>query len=119
MATQPFDLSGRSALVTGCGSPEGIGFATARLLARLGAAVAITSTTERIHERASELGVTGHVADLSDREQAFGLVDAAGPLDVLVNAAGMVQTGFEQAEASFVDLAPEALAHRIKKSPAS
>jgi 3-oxoacyl-[acyl-carrier protein] reductase len=43
------------ALVTGAGSAEGIGFATARLLAAQGAAVAITSTTGRIHERASEL----------------------------------------------------------------
>ena len=47
----PFGLEDRHALVTGCGSAQGIGFASARLLARLGARVSITSTTERIHAR--------------------------------------------------------------------
>ncbi len=42
-----FDLSGRVAVVTGAGSPDGIGFATARLLAGLGAAVMISATTAR------------------------------------------------------------------------
>ena len=44
-----FDLSGRVAVVTGAGAPDGIGFATARLLAELGAAVMISATTARIH----------------------------------------------------------------------
>ncbi len=35
----------RVALVTGAGSADGIGFATARLLKQAGAKVAITSTT--------------------------------------------------------------------------
>ena len=48
-------LDGRVALVTGAGSPDGIGFATASRLRLLGATVAIVSTTKRIHERASEL----------------------------------------------------------------
>ena len=51
MVKNPFDFEGRAALVTGCGSEAGIGFACARLLARLGARVAITSTTERIWDR--------------------------------------------------------------------
>src|SRR6266480_945582 len=60
MADNPFDFTGRTALVTGCGSDKGIGFAAARLLARLGAALAITSTTaERIEARASELRGAG------------------------------------------------------------
>jgi 3-oxoacyl-[acyl-carrier protein] reductase len=112
----PFDLTGRAALVTGCGSAAGIGFASARLLARLGARVAITSTTERIEERANELraegaSVSAHVADLTDRAQAFELVAAAeqahGPLGILVNAAGMVQTGAEPAAGLFRELKPE------------
>lgn len=54
-----FDLSGRVAVVTGAGSPDGIGFATARLLAELGGAVMISATTARIRDRASELCSAG------------------------------------------------------------
>ncbi len=123
MSRNPFDFSGRSALVTGCGSAEGIGFAAARLLARLGARIAVTSTTaDRIEARAAELradgaGVSSHVADLTDRTQAFELVTAAreahGPIDVLVNAAGMVQTGTEPVSASFGELAPDELEREL------
>ena len=61
----------RVALVTGAGSPEGIGFATARLLYSAGAKIAITSTTDRINERRDEiertaLNVFSGVADLTD-----------------------------------------------------
>jgi 3-oxoacyl-[acyl-carrier protein] reductase len=123
MAENPFDFSGRVALVTGCGSSEGIGFAGARLLARLGARVAITSTTaDRLEAREAELeasdaGVFARVADLTDRNQAFELVGAAraalGPIDVLVNAAGMAQTGVEPVGASFCKLSPEALEREL------
>ncbi|MSY18840.1 MAG: SDR family NAD(P)-dependent oxidoreductase, partial [Actinobacteria bacterium] len=51
-----WDLSHQVALVTGAGSESGIGFAIARSLIDMGARVAITATTERIHERAHELG---------------------------------------------------------------
>jgi 3-oxoacyl-[acyl-carrier protein] reductase len=116
LAANPFDFSGRSALVTGCGSEAGIGFAAARLLAQLGARVAVTSTTDRIEQRAGELRADGatvsaHVADLTDREQAFALVAAAqaehGGIDVLVHAAGMVQTGTESRGNRFALLTPE------------
>jgi len=118
-AGRPFDLDGRRALVTGCGSEAGIGYASARLLARLGASVVITSTTERIEERAAELRSEGasceaHVADLADRAQAFAVVRAAEPLDILVNAAGMVQTGVASSSPPVVDLAPEALQHQLE-----
>ncbi len=48
-------MRGQTAIVTGAGSAAGIGFAVARSLLEAGAQVAITSTTERIHERAREL----------------------------------------------------------------
>ena len=57
--TSPLRLDGRSALVTGCGSEAGIGFACAQLLAELGARVTITSTTDRIEARAAELRAAG------------------------------------------------------------
>jgi 3-oxoacyl-[acyl-carrier protein] reductase len=119
----PFDLTGRVALVTGCGSEQGIGFAAARLLAHLGAAVAITSTTrERIEARAAELRDAGatafaQAADLTDRAQAFALAaaarDALGPIDVLVNSAGMVQTGIDPVEARFGELSHEGLRREL------
>jgi 3-oxoacyl-[acyl-carrier protein] reductase len=86
-------LDGRVALVTGAGSPDGIGYATARRLAALGAQVAIVSTTRRIHERAGELGVTGFVADLTVEAEVGALADAIGEqlgaVDVVVNNAGL------------------------------
>lgn len=114
----PFSLTGRAALVTGCGSEAGIGFACARLLARLGARVAITSTTDRIATRASELRLDGAAvfaasADLTDPDEARALVAAAsgelGPLEILVNNAGMTQTGREGTGGALADLRVDAL----------
>jgi 3-oxoacyl-[acyl-carrier protein] reductase len=86
-------LDGRIALVTGAGSPDGIGYATARRLKQMGAAVAIVSTTRRIHDRASELGIIGFVADLTVEAEVGALADAIldqlGPVDILVNNAGL------------------------------
>jgi len=108
------ELDGKVALVTGCGSPTGIGFASARALAREGASVAITSTTDRIHARADDLanGSLGIVADLTDREQVADLVDSVmerfGRVDVLVNNAGMVNVTLEDFRfETFVDIDPE------------
>jgi 3-oxoacyl-[acyl-carrier protein] reductase len=122
MVSNPFDFTGRVALVTGCGSEAGIGFASARLLARLGARVAITSTTERIRDRAKELSsegadVSSHIADLTERQQAFDLVSAVrnrfGQVDVLVNAAGMAQTGIAPITGSFRDLSADELRREL------
>jgi 3-oxoacyl-[acyl-carrier protein] reductase len=93
-------FEGRVALVTGAGSPTGIGFATARLLGAEGGRVAITSTTDRIYGRASRLesegiDVAAFTADLTDESQAVTLVDAVlerfGQIDVLVNNAGIYE----------------------------
>lgn len=98
------DVRGRVALITGAGSAEGIGFATARLLYLAGASVVLTSTTNRIFERQRELDPEGvrcmaHVADLTHPEQVAELVEAViqryGRIDILVNNAGMSQTGQE------------------------
>ena len=90
------------------------------MLARLGARISITSTTERIHERGVELGGENFsfVADLTDRAQALALAagarEAHGPIDILVNAAGMVQTGVAAAEASFAELSVADLDHQLE-----
>jgi 3-oxoacyl-[acyl-carrier protein] reductase len=98
VSSPAFGQQGRVALVTGAGSPDGIGFATARLLGRLGACVVLGATTDRVHARVAELrrdGITasGQVGDLTAEPVAQALVDAClaehGRLDVVVNNAGM------------------------------
>jgi len=98
MSLPSLDLRGRVALVTGAGSADGIGVASARLLASLGAAVALSATTDRVLDRAAELRAeaataVGVVADLTDPGQVDRLVttvtDRLGPPLVLVNNAGM------------------------------
>jgi 3-oxoacyl-[acyl-carrier protein] reductase len=93
-----FNVKGRVALVTGCGSAGGIGFAVARALIAGGAKVAVTSTTARIHDRQAALGAAfAGVADLTDAAAVAGLfaqvTQTLGPVEILVNNAGMVQTG--------------------------
>jgi 3-oxoacyl-[acyl-carrier protein] reductase len=103
-------VEGRRALVTGAGSADGIGFATARILAEQGARVALTSTTKRIFDRLSAMpkrggGHVGFVADLAAPGAADRLVAdatrALGGIDILVNNAGMVQIGHPQKASLF------------------
>ncbi len=94
-----FDLAGRVAIVSGAGSPAGIGFAAARLLGRMGAAVALGGTSARVLDRAAELrsegiralGVVGDLTAAGSAEQLLGAAESEwGGVDVLVNNAGMV-----------------------------
>ncbi|MFM9134987.1 MAG: SDR family NAD(P)-dependent oxidoreductase [bacterium] len=114
-----FDLTGRVALVTGAGSEAGIGFATARLLAGLGANVELAATTDRAGERARELAQAGFrargcLADLADPDEAHRLVEEAiehwGRLDIVVNNAGMTSTSSSGAaeSGSALDVGPQA-----------
>lgn len=93
-----FDLSGTRVLVTGAGSPHGIGFASAHMMAQLGARLFLTGASDRVLERAAELRAAGHdaqamTADLTEPAAASQIVAAAaaalGGIDVLVNNAGM------------------------------
>jgi len=97
-------FEGQTAIVTGAGSAEGIGFAIARQLYKEGARVAITSTTERIFDRANALDSEGErllarVADLTKESMVSRFVDDvlawSGRIDILVNNAGMSQVGVE------------------------
>jgi 3-oxoacyl-[acyl-carrier protein] reductase len=88
------------AVVTGAGSPTGIGFAVARALGAAGHSLLVVSTTDRIGERVAELraaGLEAHgvVADLATEPGVEALADAAGgsPVDALVNNAGMAVLG--------------------------
>ncbi len=95
-------LNKQTAVITGAGSAEGIGFAVARRLHAAGVRVVITSTTDRIHARARELDAGGEqvlsfIADLTVETDVQRFVDSvlsrAGRIDILVNNAGMTQTG--------------------------
>jgi 3-oxoacyl-[acyl-carrier protein] reductase len=91
-----FDLTGKTALVTGASG--GIGGAVARALYAQGATVAVSGTRrEALDALAGELGSRAHVltANLSDKDSVEALVPAAeaamGQLDILVNNAGVTR----------------------------
>ena len=92
-----FNLSGKTALVTG--ATGGIGGAIARALHQQGATVAISGRqAEKLEELAKELGDRVHVlpCDLGDRTAVSKLIDEAtaklgGRLDILVNNAGLTK----------------------------
>jgi NADP-dependent 3-hydroxy acid dehydrogenase YdfG len=94
-------LDGTAALVTGASS--GIGAATARALAKQGAAVALAARrAERLDQLAAEITRNGGQAlvietDVTDKTQAQAAVDrtvqAFKRLDILVNNAGVMLLG--------------------------
>lgn len=93
-----FDLTGRTALVTGASG--GIGGAIARALHGQGAAVMLAGTRRTaLDALAGELSERVYVgaADLAEPAVADGLVAAAeaamGRLDILVNNAGLARDG--------------------------
>jgi gluconate 5-dehydrogenase len=86
-----FDLSGRSALVTG--STRGLGLAFARALAEAGARVAVNGRSAAAAEEVAA-SIDGAVAapfDVTDEAAVAAGVAALGPVDVLVNNAGIGQ----------------------------
>ena len=115
-------LDGKVALVTGAGSPGGIGFACARALAALGAKVAVAATSDRVLDRAEELGgdTRGFTADLTDPAQVSRFVadveTSVGPLDILVNNAGMTSVTDEEEWLSIADMTPEQWRHGIMRN---
>ena len=97
MSTRLFDLTGRSALITG--SSRGLGWAMAQGLAEAGAAVVLNGTSaENLARAAADArakGYTVHEAlfDVTDEaaiKAAFDRLDALGvAVDILVNNAGV------------------------------
>ncbi|MBU2982560.1 3-oxoacyl-[acyl-carrier-protein] reductase [Lentibacter algarum] len=91
-----FDLTGKSALVTGASG--GIGGEIAKVLHAAGATVGLSGTREEpLKALASELGERAHVlpCNLSDAEAVDALpkqaIEAMGAVDILVNNAGITR----------------------------
>ena len=89
MSAAPFDLSGKTALVTG--STRGLGLALARALAAAGARVVVNGRTAEAVD-AVVADIDGSVAapfDVTDDEAVRAAVEALPPVDVLVNNTGV------------------------------
>lgn len=116
MVNRLFDLTGRSALVTGAAG--GIGSAVAQALADAGAAVLVTDLDKDAAAAVAEkIGAGGGAAesatlDVSDRASADAAVAQAaalgdGVLHILVNNAGVT------APAMFADISEDTFRHLI------
>ena len=108
MESSAFPLTGQSALVTGAGSPNGIGFTAARHLAQQGAHVILTGLSDRVLHRRDELknlgfSATAATADLTlengIRDLESLCLTAPHPLRILVNNAGMTSLSSPASEA--------------------
>ena len=85
-------IDGQAALVTGGAS--GLGEATARELARLGAKVAVLDRNiERARQVAADIGGSAHACDITDTASVEAALEAAaaahGPARILMNVAGI------------------------------
>lgn len=116
MAKGFISFENQTCLITGAGSPTGIGFSTAKILGSLGAKVALVATTERIYQRAAELekeGITakGYIANLMDRDETAAMMRQVaadfGSIEVLINNAGMTQVGEEEDFTDFMHVTYE------------
>src|SRR5205807_1728927 len=98
MARAPRSLAGRVVAITGGG--RGIGRATAAALIAEGARVAIGDIEAQLAERTAEelgRGTIGLPLDVTDRDSFSVFLDEVenrlGPLDVLINNAGIMPIG--------------------------
>ncbi len=124
-------LEGKVAIITGAGSPIGIGHAIALGLARDGARVALTDTNQEwldqtvneIREMCGDDRVIGIVSDVTDPQACQDAVDATmtqlGGLHILVNNAGTnpraagLGTTSGATPTNFWENSPEAWSHVV------
>src|SRR5215831_2462391 len=105
------ELRGKRVVVTG--ASRGIGEVLAQKFAARGATVALVArSADAIEKLAADLGGSAHPADLGDAKQVATLInhieDEAGPIDVLVNNAGIDIAG------AFWDHTPEDVANIVQ-----
>jgi NAD(P)-dependent dehydrogenase (short-subunit alcohol dehydrogenase family) len=88
-----FDLTGRTALVTGAG--QNVGAGVAKALASQGAKVVVNDVRAELAQTvADEINDGGGIAvvapfDVTDLDAVRAAVDGLGPIDILVNNAGV------------------------------
>ncbi len=80
-------LARQRVLITG--ASRGIGFGIARAFAAAGAELHILADDPAVLEQAALIGATGHVHDITDAAAMARVADSVGPLDVLINNAGL------------------------------
>ena len=80
-------IKGKVVLVTG--ASRGIGLGVARGFAAEGAKLHILATDDKVLAAAKDLGATGHIADITIAADVTRVMAAIGPLDVLINNAGL------------------------------
>jgi NAD(P)-dependent dehydrogenase (short-subunit alcohol dehydrogenase family) len=100
-----FDLTGRTALVTGAG--RGVGFGIAAALIEAGAVVFINDLIpERAEAAVKALGTNAHPLPFSvaNLDEVRAAIDSSGPIDILVNNAGIPPT---MRPVKFRDMDPE------------
>ena len=104
---KPFDLSGKTALVTGASS--GLGAHFAKCLGEAGASVVLAARrANRLQSLQAELAKANIRSksvdlDVTSAQSVATALEAAGPIDVLVNNAGIsiVKPALEMAEAEW------------------
>ena len=105
-----FDFSGQSILVTG--ASRGIGYAVARAFAHAGGRVIVLAEDAAVDQAARRIGeetgrkVGAQRCDIADRASVRSAIEGLGPLDVLVNNAGIelptpVTDGHDAVDAAF------------------
>ena len=86
------DLKGRTAVITG--GARGIGYAVAERMLGCGATLVLWDiTADRLEQAKATLSALGsvstHTVDITDENQVLAAAKAAGPVDILVNSAGI------------------------------
>ena len=101
------DFSGKTVLVTGAAG--GLGSRMARAFHAHGARVVLADRDrERLASLAAELGDAGrHAFDQADPASVEALAEATGPVDVLLNNAGILHVG------PFLEMTPDAIERMI------